>query len=1308
MDGEHGRSFIESAGRCRKRERTEISMNRRTHILCGIGLAAAVILVYAPTLGGGLIAWDDYEVIAESENHSLAEIWTSPVYDAWLPVYYTAIKVQAAIWGDSRAFGLHLANILLHVLNALLVLLVVRRVFERWDLAWGAAFLFALHPAATESVSWVAEHKGLLAFAFAGLAVLCFLAAIERCGKGRVGFHLLGLLLLSLGLMAKGSVLPVPLILVLLVVTLRWKERGARWIADLAPWVLLAIAFGVRHYLVALAEGPGRAAEGAEILPVFLADFAVAARYLRMLFLPFFGQSLVPDLQYEGLSRLQMLFGFVITALFVIALVMAFLKDRMLFLALAAVAVALAPYNNLLPRTTVLFAERYIYLALPAGAVAVALLLARLGRRGPLVTAAVVVVFGLFTLARSAVWSDPVGIFRDAVQKAENSWLAAAKLGDALKMEAERAQVDGGDVQAVLTEAVSVFKSAVELATGPAEEVRSRIDLAGALLVTGESGVEALKVLDPAIALFGQLDLERRDRLALDVHLNRGTALSILSQNEEAAAAYRLAAQSAPLDPRPLTGLAESFTRLGNLKEALKAAREAVALDDDDEAAVISLAQILYLQGEVGPAMAALTDHVDRNPRAVRAFCLCGELALALGRPADARRRFEAALKASPGYSRAMRGMAGAALMLAKDALFKGDRKKACGWAERAVAANPDDPAGPIFLAGLVENPDLAEALLSGAARLDGGERARDALAALRMRLALGHLDEGDRRAAEAAAKRALEAFPRTIDLGKGAALKAELELLQDYLKDNPGPGDTGVLIGVILFAGGRFGEAERELGQAYRDAINDGLTGTVSKLALLFRGRSRLESGDRDGALTDFELLADLSPKDPWPQLNIADALVRTALIEQSEGLKEEREPRTEELFARARAAAEKAVELAPERMEPILRLGEIEFAAGRYLESLSLFARARREHPLRTEPRLDLAGLYKTHFLLTEDRQYLRGAQEELEAALEMDSGNARARAALGEILFMGMQTRRAARELARAVAEDPSLIQARVILASLYVRSGRSRLDGGGPEAVAQGARFAQLALALDSNRAGPHLLMADVLRVRKDFGPAQEHLEKARSLDPKSPEVKDGLARYHKDLGFAYLLKSRKEDALLQFEKALATEAQNVDLDQIRAILKLDDPLSAVAETPVDSKVAEILKERTERAGEKFKRAVELHAERDFEGAVRAILESLTARESAEGRCVLGQIRRDQGKNKEAERAFRAALAQKPGLHQAWLYLGSILYFQGDDAGALECYENYLHLSGDEESLETRAQVEVKVKELRATLDGDTRK
>ena len=933
-----------------------------------------------------------------------------------------------------------------------------------------------------------------------------------------------------------------------------------------------------------------------------------------------------------------------------------------------------------------------------------ALLFLRFQRPGRILAVVASVAFGLFTLARSNLWSDPVAIFRHA-DKSTRTWLSAAKLGDALKMEATRAQTVGDDVVPVLIEAVAVFQSAVDRADGGEQEILSRIDLAGSLLVVGDGGGEALAALEPAVALLPGLDPMMQSRLGLDVHLSQGTAFSLLGLNEEAAGAYRLAARAAPRDPRPLTGLAESFTRLGNLAEALQAAREAVALDDRDQAAVVSLAQILYLKGEIAPAMAVLTDHIARNPRAIRAICLAGELGLALARPVDARKRFARALEISPGHARAKRGLSGSALVLAKDALFRKDPTAAAGWAERAVAENPSDPAGAIFLAGVVADLDRAEALLSAAARLPGGEGARDFLAAIRMRRSLTYLDEGERPAALAAARLALESFPAGIDLGKGVRIRSETELLREYILDDPGPGRPSFLIGLALFLGGRFEEATRELATAYQEAVNADETGNVGNLALLLRGRARLESGDREGAITDFELLADVEPDQHWPLLHIADALARTALEEQSVALKEKREPRTGELYEKARAAAGKAIKIAPGRMEPLLRLGEIEFASGRYLESLSLFARAGREHPGRTEPRLDLAGLYKTHFLLAEDRQYLDGAERELEAALEIDPGNARVRGALGEVLYMGTKTRRAQQELARAVAEDPSLLSARVILGSLYVRSGRQRLDSGGPEGADQARRFAQLALALDNKMAGPHILMADVLRVNKDFGPAHEHLVKAESLQPDAPELADSLARFHKELGFALLLSGRKKEAFKHFELAVATKAKNVDLTQVAAILNRGEEAAVSPEEVVDAEVAIMLKERSERARQAYLRALKLHGERDFDGAVNAILESLVARETAEGRFVLGQIRRDQGKNAEAERAFRSAVKQKPVLYQAWLDLGSVLYFQGDDAGALECYENYLHLSGDEDPVETRAAVQAKVKEIRATLDGE---
>ena len=59
-------------------------------------------------------------------------------------------------------WGFHLVNLLLHAGNAVLVLLIGRRML-RESLAWLAAALFAIHPLQTQAVNYIFERATLLA-----------------------------------------------------------------------------------------------------------------------------------------------------------------------------------------------------------------------------------------------------------------------------------------------------------------------------------------------------------------------------------------------------------------------------------------------------------------------------------------------------------------------------------------------------------------------------------------------------------------------------------------------------------------------------------------------------------------------------------------------------------------------------------------------------------------------------------------------------------------------------------------------------------------------------------------------------------------------------------------------------------------------------------------------------------------------------------------------------------------------------------------------------------------------------------------
>ena len=271
---------------------------RRTDVILGILLAVSAIAAYWPALGSGFLAYDDYDVLVnpaaedafihDGSAAGLLESLTSRFNKSYLPVWTTSLWLSHTLWGD-RARVYHMESCLLHVLNALLVFALVRRIAGRRDVAWGAAL--------TESVAWIAERKGLLAFLFSALAFLAFLRGAASRDRAWSPHHALGALLLGVAMLAKGTALVLPLVLLLYVVSLRWGERRARWLVDLSPYALVALALTAFHYWIALQEGPALAGGETPTATLLVTGLPVLGRYLRLLVLPFWGQRLVPDVR---------------------------------------------------------------------------------------------------------------------------------------------------------------------------------------------------------------------------------------------------------------------------------------------------------------------------------------------------------------------------------------------------------------------------------------------------------------------------------------------------------------------------------------------------------------------------------------------------------------------------------------------------------------------------------------------------------------------------------------------------------------------------------------------------------------------------------------------------------------------------------------------------------------------------------------------------------------------------------------------------------------------------------------------------
>jgi tetratricopeptide (TPR) repeat protein len=220
----------------------------RQLILGTLVLAGLVILVYFPALKGGFI-WDDDDFLTQnpliSAPDGLRRLWLTAQSPDYWPLTYTTLWLEWRIWGMNAA-GYHATNVLMHIAESLILWAILRRL--RIPGAFLAALFFALHPVNVESVAWITQRKNLVAMLFFLLSILCFLETDPgappgpiRPGLGR--WYVFSLLAFALAMLGKGSVAPLPVVLL----GITWWHR--RIVAS--DWIRISPFFAVAATLTA-------------------------------------------------------------------------------------------------------------------------------------------------------------------------------------------------------------------------------------------------------------------------------------------------------------------------------------------------------------------------------------------------------------------------------------------------------------------------------------------------------------------------------------------------------------------------------------------------------------------------------------------------------------------------------------------------------------------------------------------------------------------------------------------------------------------------------------------------------------------------------------------------------------------------------------------------------------------------------------------------------------------------------------------------------------------------------------------------
>ncbi len=283
----------------------------------------------------GDFLWDDKYFISENSNllgaRFLQDFWRSP-FGGFSGTDENSLRIDRgrqffrpltslSYWLDFKLWGLntaafHLTNILLHVINSILLLLILLRVGLGRVPAFAGAILFSVFPPHFENVAWISGRTDLLSFLFAALSVLSFLTFLK---KKRRAWLVLSALFFWGGLLAKENVFLLPCLFLLVIWRRGTKARDLLLVSG--PFVLSAALW---FFLRAMAFGHGAPALSGRSTLDF---FSVIGFYTARLVIPF-GLTVTVDSASVFANPVYTALGVLIAALFAVSIILVLDRKR--------------------------------------------------------------------------------------------------------------------------------------------------------------------------------------------------------------------------------------------------------------------------------------------------------------------------------------------------------------------------------------------------------------------------------------------------------------------------------------------------------------------------------------------------------------------------------------------------------------------------------------------------------------------------------------------------------------------------------------------------------------------------------------------------------------------------------------------------------------------------------------------------------------------------------------------------------------------------------------------------------------------
>lgn len=668
---------------------SEVRHAERRWAIAAVVVALPLILgVYANGLRGPF-QFDDRHAIVENPalRGSVDSAWWGS--NAWMigaghyrPLTFVTYAMNLRL-GGLDPFGFHLFNVFLHWAATATLIGLLWILFQRGTPAIVGGLLFAVTPANSEAVNYLAARSSLLVGLWSAASVAAFALFRRAQADDRRGTALLAgtgaLVALGLGLASKEMAVIVPMVWICYDVG--WSRALPRRVL-LLPYAVVAVlglgyfaTTGYYHTVWAVLSG---APSGDRNVWVNLwSQLAVFPQHAAVFVWPF-SLTVLHDVPIvDSPWRPSVFVG--ATLVLAVCSVSAFWLTRAADARKPAGFLLLWWIISLLPATVyplhVLFQEHRDYLPWMglAGAIGLAVgaawnSLERAAARWVIVGSALtaLVVLSATTVTRNNVWADELRLWTDAAAKSPGHSVVRVNLGNEY--------LRRGDPDRALAEYQEAIRfhpdfglahynvGVVHLGRGEYSQARTALEQAAALTPDGAEPLAALGTVYHALgdASRGEDALTRAAAALVRrphppaARIAVAEALAKSARWEDAAAHYQAVLaeerdRPSFLSAKAYLGLGYMAERAGRPEEALIAYERALEIDPQLTDALFNSANVLLAAGRYPEATHAYERLLARAPDFFQARFNLGRLYERDGRLSEAGREYRAFLRDAPG-----------------------------------------------------------------------------------------------------------------------------------------------------------------------------------------------------------------------------------------------------------------------------------------------------------------------------------------------------------------------------------------------------------------------------------------------------------------------------------------------------------------------------------------------------------------------------------------------------------------------------------------------------------------------------------